>query len=117
MSNVGPVGYLRVSVVNGRRPMRRARRRARLRRVQHDPPVWSAESAVIAEESRRAVLTAPASLRGGHARSWPFRYFLDLPYTEIAAILPESAGAPACGTDREIRPESGSLFYSERPFP
>jgi hypothetical protein len=49
------LGYLRVSVVNGCRSVGRSRRRAQLIRVEHDPPVWSAESAVMAEEDRRTL--------------------------------------------------------------
>jgi hypothetical protein len=52
------LSYLRASVVNGCRSVHRARRRALLRRVEHDPPVWSAESAVMAEQDRREVLAA-----------------------------------------------------------
>jgi len=56
------LSYLRTSVLNGCRSVHRARRRALLRRVEHDPPVRSAESAVIAEHDRREVLAAVARL-------------------------------------------------------
>ena len=55
-------GYLRVSVMNGCRSALRARRRALLVRLEPDPPVWSAESAVMADEDRRAVIAALARL-------------------------------------------------------
>jgi DNA-directed RNA polymerase specialized sigma24 family protein len=62
------LGYLRTAVVNGARSVHRSRRRARLLRVPHDPPVWSAEAAAMDGEDRRAVLAAIARLppaRGG----------------------------------------------------
>ena len=40
------LGYLRTAVVNGARSAHRSRGRARLLRVPHDPPVWSAEAAL-----------------------------------------------------------------------
>jgi RNA polymerase sigma-70 factor (sigma-E family) len=81
------VAYLRKSVVNGCRSIQRARRRAWLRPVQHDLPVWSAESAVMAEEDRRAVLAAVARLPARAREVLTLRYYLDLPNQEIAAIL------------------------------
>src|SRR5258708_26329676 len=79
--------YLRASVVNGCRSVQRSRIRARHRLVQHDPPVWSAESAAIASEDRRAVLAAVAGLPGRAREVLAFRYYLDLPDSEIAEIL------------------------------
>jgi len=81
------LGYLRVSVVNGCRSVGRSRRRAQFIRVDHDPPVWSAESAVMAEEDRRAMLAALARLPHRAREVIAFRYYLDLPLDEIAAIL------------------------------
>jgi RNA polymerase sigma-70 factor (sigma-E family) len=81
------LGYLRVPVVNGCRSVGRARRRARYSRVEHDPPVWSAESAVMAEEDRRALVAALARLPHRAREVIAFRYYLDLPLDEIAAIL------------------------------
>lgn len=79
--------YLRASVVNGCRTVQRSRSRATDRRVQHEPPVWSAESAAIASEDRRAVLTAVAGLPGRAREVLALRYYLDLPDGEIAALL------------------------------
>jgi RNA polymerase sigma-70 factor (sigma-E family) len=94
--------YLRASVVNGCRSVRRARRRARLRHVQHDPPVWSAEAEVIAGEDRRAVLTAAARLPRRQREVLAFRYYLDLPDPEIAAILGVSRGTVSSTASRAL---------------
>jgi len=79
--------YLRASVVNGCRSIQRSRSRARRRRVEHDPPVWSAESAALAGEERRAVLAAVAELPERAREVLAFRYYLDLSDGEIAAAL------------------------------
>lgn len=81
------VPYLRASVVNGCRSVLRARRRAALRRVQHEPPVWSAESAALDGEDRRVVLAAVARLPRRSREVLALRYYLDLPDHEIAAVL------------------------------
>jgi RNA polymerase sigma factor (sigma-70 family) len=54
--------YLRVAVINGSRSVLRARRRALMRKVQHEPPMSSAESAAMAGEDRRAVMATVARL-------------------------------------------------------
>jgi RNA polymerase sigma factor (sigma-70 family) len=79
--------YLRASVVNGCRTVQRSRSRARRRPVHHQPPVWSAESAAMASEDRRAVLSAVASLPERAREVLAFRYYLDLPDAEIAGLL------------------------------
>jgi len=79
--------YLRVSVINGARSVLRARRRALLRRTPHEPAVWSAESAAMDGEDRRAVLAAVARLPRRSREVLALRYYLDLPDDEIAAAL------------------------------
>jgi RNA polymerase sigma-70 factor (sigma-E family) len=96
------VGYLRVSVVNGCRSVRRARRRVLLTRVEHDPPVWSAEAAVIAEEDRRAVLAALARLPHRARAVIAFRYLLDLPQEEIGALLGITRGTVSSTISRAL---------------
>jgi RNA polymerase sigma-70 factor (sigma-E family) len=103
------VGYLRVSVVNGCRSVQRARRRHRMLRVEHDPPVWSAESAVIAEEDRRAVLAALARLPQRAREVVALRYFLDLPQEEIAAILGTTRGTVSSIISRSLTKLSRDL--------
>lgn len=62
--------YLRAAVINQARSVLRARQRAALRRVQHEAPEWSAESAAMAGEDRREVMTAVARLPAGRGRCW-----------------------------------------------
>jgi RNA polymerase sigma-70 factor (sigma-E family) len=96
------LAYLRASVLNGCRSLQRARRRAWLRRVEHDPPVWSAESAVMAQEDRRAVLAAVARLPARAREVLALRYYLDLPHQEIAAILGISRGTVSSTVSRGL---------------
>jgi RNA polymerase sigma-70 factor (sigma-E family) len=79
--------YLRASVINGSRSVLRARKRAFLRRVQHEPPVWSAESAAMDGEDRKAMLAAVARLPRRAREVLALRYYLDLADHEIAAAL------------------------------
>jgi RNA polymerase sigma-70 factor (sigma-E family) len=96
------VGYLRVSVVNGSRSVLRARRRALLRRVQHQPAVWSAESAAMAGEDRRAVLAAVSRLPLRTREVLALRYYLNLPDHEIAAVLGVSRGTVSSTASRGL---------------
>ena len=79
--------YLRASVINGSRSVLRTRKRAVLRGVQHEPPVWSAESAAMVGEDRKALLAAVARLPRRAREVLALRYYLDLPDHEIAAAL------------------------------
>jgi RNA polymerase sigma-70 factor (sigma-E family) len=103
------LSYLRASVVNGCRSVHRARRRALLRRVEHDPPVWSAESAVMAEQDRRDVLAAVARLPVRAREILALRYYLDLPYEEIAATLGVSKGTVSSTISRALAALSRDL--------
>jgi RNA polymerase sigma-70 factor (sigma-E family) len=79
--------YLRASVINGSRSVLRARKRAVLRGAHHEPPVWSAESAAMAGEDRKALLAAVARLPRRAREVLALRYYLDLADHEIAAAL------------------------------
>lgn len=104
------VSYLRVSVVNGCRSVQRARRRpAVLAGGRHDPPVWSAEAAVIAAEDRRAVLSALARLPRRAREIVALRYFLDLTQAEIAQILGVSRGTVSSTLSRSLDRLSADL--------
>jgi RNA polymerase sigma-70 factor (sigma-E family) len=94
--------YLRTSVINGARSVLRARKRAALRRIPHEPPVWSAESAAMAGEDRRAVLTAVARLPRRAREVLALRYYLDLPDHEIAAALGISRGTVSSTASRAL---------------
>jgi RNA polymerase sigma-70 factor (sigma-E family) len=94
--------YLRASVINGSRSVLRARRRAVLRRVQHEPPVWSAESAAIAGEDRKALLAAVARLPRRAREVLALRYYLDLADGEIAAALGVSRATVSSTASRAL---------------
>ena len=96
------VSYLRASVVNGCRSVQRSRYRARLRPMHHEPPVWSAESAAMATEDRRAVLAAAAGLPERAREVLAFRYYLDLPDHEIAEALGVSRGTVSSTASRAL---------------
>jgi RNA polymerase sigma-70 factor (sigma-E family) len=103
------LGYLRTSVVNGARSVQRSRGRARLMRVQHDPPVWSAEAAVMDGEDRRAVLTAVAGLPQRQREVLALKYYLDLPDNDVAAILRVSRGTVSSTAARALATLSARL--------
>lgn len=94
--------YLRMAVINGSRSALRARRRAWLRDVQHEPPASSAESAALAGEDRREVLAAVARLPRRAREVLVLRYYLDLPDQEIAAALGVSRGTVSSTASRAL---------------
>ena len=96
------VPYLRTSVINGCRTVHRARRIAWLRRLPHDPPVWSAEAAAINGEDRREVLAAVAGLPRRQREILALRFYLDMSYSEIAADLNISQGTVASTVSRAL---------------
>lgn len=95
-------GYLRVAVVNGCRDVLRARKRAWMRPVQHDPPVWSAEAAAMATEDRRAVLAAMARLPRRQREVLVLRYYGELADAEIASVLGVSKGTVVSTASRAL---------------
>jgi RNA polymerase sigma factor (sigma-70 family) len=90
-------------VINGCRSVHRSRRRAWLHgRAPHEPPVWSAEAAVIDSEERRSVLAAVARLPRRQREVLALRYYLDLPDSEIAAMLKISRGTVSSTASRAV---------------
>jgi RNA polymerase sigma-70 factor (sigma-E family) len=94
--------YLRAAVINRSRSVLRARRRAVLRRVQHEPPMSSAESAAMVSEDRRVVLAAVARLPRRAREVLVLRYYLDLADQEIAAALGVSRGTVSSTASRAL---------------
>jgi RNA polymerase sigma-70 factor (sigma-E family) len=94
--------YLRAAVINRSRSVLRARRRALLRRVMHEPPASSAESAALIGEDRRQVLAAVGRLQGRSREVLVLRYYLDLPDQEIAAALGISRGTVSSTASRAL---------------
>ena len=84
--------YLRTTVLNGARSTLRARNRSRLLRQHYDPPVWSAEAAVMVREDRRAVLAAIARLSPRQREVLALRYYVGLSDAEIAEALSITTG-------------------------
>jgi len=94
--------YLRTAVINRSRSVLRARQRALLRKVQHEPPMSSAESAAMAGEDRRAVMAAVARLPRRTREVLVLRYYLELTDQEIAATLRVSRGTVTSTASRGL---------------
>lgn len=94
--------YLRAAVINRSRSVLRSRRQALLRRVQHEPPASSAESAALTHEDHRQVLAAVGRLPRRSREVLVLRYFLDLPDQEIAAALRISRGTVSSTASRAL---------------
>ena len=94
--------YLRAAVINRSRSVLRSRRRALLRRVQHEPPASSAESAAMLGEDRRAVLAAVDRLPRRAREVLVLRYYLGLSDQEIAAALNVSRGTVSSTASRGL---------------
>jgi RNA polymerase sigma factor (sigma-70 family) len=93
--------YLRASVVNGCRSVHR--RRATIRRHrQHEPAIWSAESAVMAREDSRLALQAVSRLPSRAREVLALRYYLDMPDREIAAALGVSRSTVSSTASRAL---------------
>jgi RNA polymerase sigma-70 factor (sigma-E family) len=96
------LSYLRTSVVNGCRSVHRSQRIAWLRRPPQAPPVWSAEAAAIDGEDRREVLEALANLPHRQREVLALRFYLDMPDSEIAAILKISRSTVSSTVSRSL---------------
>jgi RNA polymerase sigma-70 factor (sigma-E family) len=96
------LGYLRVAVMNGSRSVLRARKRAWLSQVQHEPPLWSADSAADVAEDRRVLLAAVARLPDRQRQVLALRYYADLSDTEIASALQISRGTVSSTASRAL---------------
>ncbi len=94
--------YLRTAVINRSRSVLRSRRRALLRRIPHEPPMSSAETAAMIGEDRREVLAAVSRLPRRAREVLVLRYYLDLPDHEIAAALGVSRGTVSSTASRAL---------------
>jgi RNA polymerase sigma-70 factor (sigma-E family) len=94
--------YLRASIVNGCRSVHRGRRRARLLGVQPELPVWSAESAALHGEDRRAVLGAISRLPRRQREVLVLRFYLNQADHEIAQTLRISRGTVSSTASRAV---------------
>ncbi len=80
------LGYVRSSVLNGCRSVLRRHRLVEFD-VSHQPPVASAESAVLSVEERREIIGALRALPDRQRAVLALRYYLDLPDDQIAAAM------------------------------
>jgi RNA polymerase sigma-70 factor (sigma-E family) len=96
------LAYLRASVINGCRSVLRGRRRLQFGPNEVDLPVSSAEAAVMAEQDRRLVLAAVSRLPVRMREILALRYYLDLPYEEIAAVLGVTKGTVSSTISRAL---------------
>jgi RNA polymerase sigma-70 factor (sigma-E family) len=105
--------YLRAAVINRSRSVLRSRQRALLRRVQHEPPASSAESAAMLGEDRRAVLAAVDRLPRRAREVLVLRYYLGLSDQEIAAALNVSRGTVSSTASRGLAALARDLKESQ----
>jgi RNA polymerase sigma-70 factor (sigma-E family) len=92
------LGWLRTTVVNRCRSVLRRRRTAQLYTPPHEEPHDSAESTAVLGEDRLQVRRALQALPTRSREVLVLRYYLDLPFDEIAQILgisPSTARATA----------------------
>ena len=97
----GVFAYLRTAVLNGSRSVLRTRA-LRFRHVQHEPPAWSAEAAVLDREDRREVLVAVAGLPRRQREVLALKFYLDLGEEEIARTLRVSRGTVSSTASRAL---------------
>jgi RNA polymerase sigma-70 factor (sigma-E family) len=105
--------YLRTAVINRSRSVLRSRQRALLRRVQHEPPASSAESAAMLGEDRRAVLAGVARLPRRAREVLVLRYYVGLSDQEIAAALKVSRGTVSSTASRGLAALARDLKESQ----
>lgn len=94
--------YLRASVVNGCRSVLRGRDRVRPTLDSDDRPATSAEATGMAEQDRQLVLAAVSRLPVRTREILALRYYLDLPYEEIAATLGVTKGTVSSTISRAL---------------
>ena len=94
--------YVRSSVLNGCRSVRR--RRALGHRVTtYQPPTGSAEAAVLSREERQEVLRAVRRLPDRQREALVLRFYLDLPDPEIARVMGIRPGTVRSAAHRALK--------------
>ncbi len=94
--------YVRAAVINGCRTVLRARGRARLLPVLHEPDASSAEASALAVAERQAVLDAVAALPRRSREVLVLRYYTGLADAEIARTLGVSRGTVSSTASRAV---------------
>ncbi|GAA3560100.1 SigE family RNA polymerase sigma factor [Kribbella ginsengisoli] len=96
------LGYLRTIVLNASRSTLRRRKVARLYTPPHQAPQDSAENAAVLGEQRLEVQRALQTLPTRPREVLVLRYYLDLPFDEIAQILGISASTARSTASRGL---------------
>ncbi|GAA1578472.1 SigE family RNA polymerase sigma factor [Kribbella hippodromi] len=96
------LGYLRTTVLNASRSALRRRRVARLYTPPHQAPHDSAESTAVLGEERLQVREALQGLPTRSREVLVLRYYLDLPFEEIADLLGISASTARATASRGL---------------
>ncbi|MFI0405880.1 SigE family RNA polymerase sigma factor [Actinomadura sp. 3N508] len=95
--------YARKAVINRcRTALRRRKLAERLHRRHYEPPVWSAESAVLLDEEHREVLHALRSLPGRQREVLVLRFYLGLDEAQIAEVTGISCGTVKSTSSRAL---------------
>ncbi len=81
------LAYVRTAVLNGCRMALRRRKRLWGRIEPHEPPVWSAESAVLLSEDRREVMRGLQRLPRRQREALVLRYYLELSDEEVSRVM------------------------------
>jgi RNA polymerase sigma factor (sigma-70 family) len=100
-------------VVSGCRSVLRRRRVASRFAAPLEPPIWSAESAVVLGEERRAVFLALRTLPPRQREALVLRYYLDLSEAEIAETMGVSRGTVKSTTSRALAALAGKIGEEE----
>jgi RNA polymerase sigma-70 factor (sigma-E family) len=93
--------YVRVAVVNACRSALR-RRAVRNRLVLYELPEPSVEAAVLGNEERDELIRAVNRLPSRQRETLVLRYYLDLPYDQIATLMGVSLGTVRSTTHRAL---------------
>ncbi|TDW94661.1 MULTISPECIES: SigE family RNA polymerase sigma factor [Kribbella] len=96
------LAYLRTAVVNRSRSVLRRRKVARLYIPPHQAPSASAESDAVLSEERTQVQQALQGLARRMREVLVLRYYLDLPFAEIAQILGISESSARATSSRGL---------------
>jgi len=104
--------YVRVAVVNACRSVLR-RRAVRNRVVFCELPAPSAEAAVLGNEERDELIRAVDRLPRRQREAIVLRYYLELPYDEIATLMGVSLGTVRSTTHRAL--DTLARTVKERP--
>lgn len=96
------LGWLRTTVLNRCRSVLRRRRTARLYTPPHEEPNASAESSALLGEDRLQVRQALQALPNRTREVLVLRYYLDLPFADIAQTLGISESSARSTSSRGI---------------